>query len=184
MTTSASWSSRSIIRYWLGLILAAILLIGEVWAMDKIWRDDGTLSSTLTLRDMQSGFAGETTKILIIEPDGRFSSSLELNGKPQGETQSGQLDAKTMAVLADAFVEHDVESLPSRYGETSPINQRQLTLAVGGRQWTFLLPPIDPSGQVMTEAQHGTPLGRIVAVREALLDSIDNAMSTSAGDCK
>lgn len=151
--------------------------------MEKIWRDDGTLAWTLTLRETQAGFAGETTTILVIEPDGHFCSSFELNGTPQGERKGGRLDAVALADLAAIFADQDFQTLPHQYGDASPINQRQLVLSFKEQQWHFLLPPAAPGAEALIEDK-ASPLARILTIRQALFDHVEAAIADSHGACR
>jgi hypothetical protein len=168
---------------WLMWFALSGLLLTDAWAMETILRDDGSLPSTLTLRETQAGFAGETATILVIRPDGRFCRWRELNGALRGEAKSGQLAAGQLAVLAETLARHDVGSLPDAYGEAPPVNARQLVLSFDGRQSVFDLSPADPSPNPAPEADASAPSARNAAIRQAIIEAIDAAPPAPAEDC-
>ena len=183
MASSKTRRPRPLPLGWLVWCALSGPLVADAWAMETVLRQDGTLPSTLTLRETQAGFAGETAMVLVIRPDGRFCRWRELNGAPIGEAQSGRLDPGQLAGLAATLARQDVGTLPARSGNALPINPRQLVLDFGGRQSVLDLAPADPGQPPPPEVDAAAPSARIGAIRQALVDAIDHAPAAPVDDC-
>ncbi len=183
MTKAKIGRSHSMSSRWLLLITLFGLITNGACATQTEMNDHRELRSTLTLRETQSGFAGVRTTNSIIEPDGRFCRTSDLNGKLKLKTLSGRLDEGELARLAETLAENNVETLPEEYGRARSINPRTIVLSFKGRQSVFHLSPSFPRRQILP-GDPATPLARIAVIRQAVISAIEAAPPAPSGqDC-
>lgn len=133
----------------LGLVMCASqALAGGTEVMETYLAPDGRLQSELVLRDAQSGFAGVTTDVWQVAPDGTYRVTRELDGRDIAPERTGSLSPEQLAGLARMLSDQDLRTLPAEFGEAPEVNPRQLTLRFGDTTTILNLMP----GQALEEA--------------------------------
>ena len=118
-----------------GAALAGLLLAGTLMA------EECPLSAPLVLRDLQSGFAGETGTVWTIAPDCSFTVARQIGRKIMEPHRSGRLTAVQQQELGQMMERMpEVEAAPQP-GSPPRANARRLTLAYGSREAALSLPP-------------------------------------------
>ena len=100
-------------------------------------RDDGQLKSGLTLRDAQSGFAGETGQLISIQPSGEWSVQKFTNEKLAEPKGKGKLSKEQLAELAQSLAQQDFAGLPKSIGKPLRANPRVVTVTIGKQSVVF-----------------------------------------------
>ena len=111
---------------------------------DKFLTRDGKLSGTLTLKDVQGGFAGFTGVIWTIRPDGSWDRKRFINRTMRKADQQGKLTAKQLHSLADVLAHAQVDKLPPKMGKFRGANPHVVTLSWGKNQCAWTLSPGSP----------------------------------------
>ena len=129
------------------LIAFTLLFSGTLQAAlphDKFLTREGKLSATLTLKDVQGGFAGFTGLIWTVRPDGSWDRKRFINRTMRKADQQGTLTAKQLQSLADVLAHAQVHKLPSKMGKFRGANPHVVTLSWGKHQCAWTLPPGSP----------------------------------------
>ena len=129
------------------LIAFALLFAGTLQAAlprDKFLTRKGKLSSTLTLKDGQGGFAGFTGLIWTVRPDGSWDRKRFINRTMRKADQQGTLTAKQLQSLADVLAHAQIHKLPAQLGKLRGANPHVVTLTWGKRKCVWTLPPGSP----------------------------------------
>jgi len=126
----------------LGLVMCASqTLAGGADDMEAYLASDGRLRSELVLQDAQSGFAGVTTDVWQVAPEGTYRVTRELDGRAVAPERTGSLSPEQMAEVAGVLSDQELTTLPAEIGKTAEINARQLTLRFGDAATTLNLMP-------------------------------------------
>ena len=126
------------------LMTFLLLFAGKTQAnipRDKFLTRDGKLSGTLTLKDVQGGFAGFTGVIWTIRPDGSWDRKRIISRTTQKPDLNGKLSAKKLRQIADVLTHAQVDKLPARLGKFRGANPHVVTLGWGNRQCAWTLGP-------------------------------------------
>ena len=126
------------------LMTFLLLFAGKTQAnlsRDKFLTRDGKLSATLTLKDVQGGFAGFTGVIWTIRPDGSWDRKRIISRTTQKPDLNGKLSAKQLRQIADVLTHAQVDKLPARLGKFRGVNPHVVTLGWGNRQCAWTLGP-------------------------------------------
>ena len=118
-----------------GAALAGLLLAGTLMAQEC------PLSAPLTLKDLQSGFAGETGTVWTISPDCSFTVARQIGRKIMEPHKSGRLTAaqqEELGQMIDRMPQVEADPQPAA---PPPANARRVSLAYGSRQASLALPP-------------------------------------------
>jgi hypothetical protein len=109
---------------------------------------ESSLSAPLVVKDIQSGFAGETGKVWTILPDGSYTVARQIGLKVLEPDQQGRLTPEQWAQLKTLLDRMALMALPRQLGGEPQVNTRRITLSYGGKQSVLNLPPAgaDPSG--------------------------------------
>jgi hypothetical protein len=119
----------------LGLELPVLLVMGTVMAQER------SLSAPLVVKDLQSGFAGETGRVWTISPDGSFTVARQIGLKVLDPDQQGRLTPEQREQLKTLLDHMAVMALPQQLGGAPQVNARRITLSYGGREAVLNLPP-------------------------------------------
>ena len=120
---------------WVALAMAAPLTSGTIMAQEC------PLSAPLTLKDTQSGFAGETGSVWTIAPDCSFTIARQIGPKILEPHKQGQLAPAQQARLKELLDRTAMTAPPEQLGGAPQVNARRITLSYGGRQAVLTLPP-------------------------------------------
>ncbi len=108
---------------------------------DKYLTSKGKLSATLTLKDVQGGFAGFTGIIWTVRPDGSWDRKQIVGRATRKLDLNGKLNAKQLQQIADVLAHAQMNKLPVRLGKFRGANPHMVTLTWGKRQCVWTLPP-------------------------------------------
>ena len=108
---------------------------------DKYLTKEGKLSATLTLKNVQGGFAGFVGVIWTIHPDGSWGRKRIVGRTTRKPDINGKLSAKQLQQVADVLAHAQVDKLPARLGEFRGANRHVITLGWGKRQCAWSLRP-------------------------------------------
>ena len=118
-----------------GVALLGLLISGTNMAQES------SLSAPLVLKDVQSGFAGETGRVWTISPDGGYTVARQIGLKELEPDQQGRLTPEQWAQLKTLLDRMAVMALPRQLGGAPQVNARRITLSYGGKQSVLNLPP-------------------------------------------
>ena len=99
------------------------------------------LSAPLVLKDIQSGFAGETGNVWTIAPDCSFTVARQVGLSVLPPHKQGQLTAQQRSHLKEFMDRMTATVLPGQFGSGPQVNARRITLDYGGKQSVLSLPP-------------------------------------------
>jgi hypothetical protein len=137
--------------------------------------DDGQLTQSLEIRDVQGGFAGFTGTHTKIEPDGKWTVGRVFRQKVEVQ-RSGKLTKEEVATLAGALAKYDLLGLKSE-GKTTT-NPHVLTVEFGKQKAVLTLgagqQPPAPDRDNPTASVPGRFAGITAAVRDLLKDGKDD----------
>ena len=144
----------------------------------------GGLSDRLVLEDSQSGFAGVTSDVWTIEPDGSFTIERRLDGKPIAPARTGTLAAEDLEGIAAAMAAQDFRSFPEEAGTGDKVNARSVTLTFGDQTSVLWLPAGRDMRQVACAPAPSSSLSGAATVAAAIIDTLgtlDKAAPASGG---
>jgi hypothetical protein len=118
-----------------GMALLGLLISGTNMAQET------SQSAPLVVKDLQSGFAGETGRVWTISPDGGYTVARQIGLKVLEPDQQGRLTPEQWAQLKTLLDRMAVMALPPELGGAPQINARRITLSYGGRESVLNLPP-------------------------------------------
>ena len=127
---------------------------------------DGELRFPVTLRDSQSGFAGETGFLWTIDCDGAWQRQSFINETVRDADQEGQLTKEQLQTLGEALAKADMVGLTPSTGQTG-VNPHIVTVTYGKKQATVILHP----GQPLPESDENKlrdPVQRISYLTKAM----------------
>jgi hypothetical protein len=97
-------------------------------------------SAPLVVKDLQSGFAGETGRVWTISPDGGYTVARQIGLKVLEPDRQGRLLPEQWVQLKTLLDRMAVMALPPQLGGVPQVNARQITLSYGGRESVLNLP--------------------------------------------
>ena len=118
-----------------GLALLGFLISGTNMAQEN------SQSAPLVVKDLQSGFAGETGRIWTISPDGGYAVSRQIGLKVLEPDKQGRLTPEQWARLKALLDRMAVVALPQQLGGGPEVNARRITFSYGGKESVLNLPP-------------------------------------------
>jgi len=89
------------------------------------------LSAPLTIKDIQSGFAGETGTIWTIAADCSYTVARQIGLKTLDPHQQGRLTPQEQAQLKELLGRVAAAGLPKQLGAASQANARRVSLSGG-----------------------------------------------------
>lgn len=145
-----------------GSVLAGLLISGTIMAQEC------PLSAPLTVKDTQSGFAGETGTVWTITPDCNFTVARQIGPKILDPYKQGRLTAEQQAQLKGMMERMAAGPLPERLGDGPLINARQITLSYAGKQSVLALPPGAGDAEASRAAAGNVSAGRMLELAAML----------------
>jgi hypothetical protein len=132
------------------------------------------LSAPLTIRDTQSGFAGETGTVWTIAPDCSYTVARRIGPHTLEPHTRGRLTPEQQAQLKELLGRVAAAALPKELGVSSQMNARRISLSHDGKESILTLAPGagDLRAVRATAADHAT---------RALLDLADEVKGLTAG---
>jgi len=118
-----------------GLALLGLLISGTNMAQES------SLSAPLVVKDLQSGFAGETGRVWTISPDGSYAVARQIGLNVLDPDKQGRLTPEQWAQLKTRLDRMAVMALPRELGGAPQVNARRITLSYGGKESVLNLPP-------------------------------------------
>jgi hypothetical protein len=134
-------SSNLPIRSLLAAATAAIFLISGITMAQEC-----PLTAPLVLKDLQSGFVGQTGTVWTITPDCRFTIARQIGAKVGDPYKQGRLTPEQRQRLASLIARMDLTGFPDRLGDAPQPNARQITVSYGKAVSVLTLPPGGNSG--------------------------------------
>jgi len=119
----------------IGLAAAVLLTPGKIMA------EECPLTAPLTLKDSQSGIAGETGTVWTIAPDCSFTVARHIGPKVLEPYKQGRLTAEQQVRLKDMVDRMEHSDLTKPREARPRVNPRRISLSYGGREAVLTLPP-------------------------------------------
>jgi len=118
-----------------GLALSVLLISVTIMAQEC------PLSAPLTIKDTQSGFAGETGTVWTIAPDCSYTVARQIGLKTLDPDRQGRLTSQQQARLKEVLDRMSAAGLPKQLGGEAQPNARQITLSYGQTESVLTLAP-------------------------------------------
>ena len=123
-----------------GAMRVSLALSGLLFSV-SIMGQECPLSAPLTIKDIQSGFAGETGTIWTIAADCSYTVARQIGLKTLDPHQQGRLTPQEQAQLKDLLGRVAAAGLPKQLGAASQANARRVSLSYDGKDSTLTLAP-------------------------------------------
>lgn len=124
---------------------SGIMTIGLAAAMlvipGKIMAEECPLATPLTLKDSQSGIAGETGTVWTIAPDCSFTVARHIGPKALDPYKQGHLTGEQQVRLKEMLDRMQHANLTKPRAATPRVNPRRISLSYGGGEAVLTLPP-------------------------------------------
>jgi hypothetical protein len=117
------------------LTTVMLLISGTVMAQEC------PLAAPLVLKDLQSGFVGQTGTVWTVAPDCSFTIARQIGAKVGDPHKKGRLTAEQRQRLAVLIGRMDLAGFPDRIGGAPQPNARQITVSYGRTSSVLTLPP-------------------------------------------
>ncbi|MGH7064792.1 MAG: hypothetical protein ACREET_12015 [Stellaceae bacterium] len=147
-----------------GLLLAWLLVSGVAVAQEC------PLAAPLTVKDLQSGFAGETGTVWTIEPDCSFTVARQIGPKVGDPHRRGKLTPKQQTRLRELMAQVEAAALPEVLGAPPQVNARKVTLAYGAKRAVLHLAPGGGELHGLRAAAGGDRAARMLDLAAAVKD--------------
>ena len=151
-----------------GAALAACLISVTIMAQEC------PLSAPLTIKDTQSGFAGETGTVWTIAPDCSYTVARQIGLQTVDPHKRGRLTQEQQAQLKKLLDRVTAAALPKELGAETQVNARRITLSYDGKDSTLTLAPGATDVSAIRAAAGNAAAG-------ALLDLADQVRGMTAG---
>ncbi len=99
------------------------------------------LTAPLTLKDSQSGIAGETGTVWTIAPDCSFTVARHIGPKVLDPYKQGHLTGEQQVRLKEMLDRMEHADLVRPRAAMPRVNPRRISLSYGGREAVLTLPP-------------------------------------------
>jgi hypothetical protein len=152
----------------LGSALSAFLITVTIMAQEC------PLSVPLTIKDTQSGFAGETGTVWTITPDCNYTVARQIGLQILGPDKQGRLSPEQQLRLKELLDRMPLAALPTQLGDAPQVNARRITLSYGQAETVLTLPPGGGDLGSLRAAARTDPAG-------ALLELADQVKAMTAG---
>jgi hypothetical protein len=129
---------------------------------------NGQFAEELEFRDSQSGFVGESGVIWSVARDGTCRVARFANEETAEPHCRGQLSRGEIALLGKTLLDQDAASLPSQIPSQPSLNPRRLTIRIGAKSSSLLLPAgeeLGGTGTAPTKLQ-AAPRERFIAIAQ------------------
>jgi hypothetical protein len=151
-----------------GLMLGIVAARG-VW---DAFATDYPLETTLTVKDMQDGFAGTTGTVWTIRPDCTFRVSRLFNQKVTEPCREGHLTPEQRARLSEILTKGAMAELPAQLGDASQVNARRITIEYGDKVSVLSIAPGDRDMRALQELNALDPSRRLLDVAMAVKEML------------
>lgn len=151
-------------RYRFGLALAWLLIPGVIMAQEC------PLDAPLTVKDLQSGFAGETGTVWTIAPDCSFTVARQIGPKIGDPHRRGRLTGEQQVRLRDLLARAEAAKLPSNLGGAPQTNARRISLAYGAKVSVLNLAPGGGEAGARRAASNNEPAAQMLDLAAAVKD--------------
>jgi hypothetical protein len=132
------------------------------------------LSTPLTVKDTQNGFAGETGTVWTIAPDCSYTVARQIGLKTLDPDRHGRLTPEQQARLKELLDRMPAAGLPRQLGSGRQLNARRITLSYEGKESVLTLPPGGGDLSALRAVADKDPAG-------ALLELADQIKGMTAG---
>jgi hypothetical protein len=154
------------------LLAVGVFLVGVVPAdgQDKLAKyltKDGKLAQKLVVKDLQSGFAGVTGRVYVVEPSGEWTSGNQFQGKIKMD-MNGKLSAEEMKALAGQLAEFDAAGLESKKMKVGA-NPKSVVVQWGDKEAVLVQQAGTPLAKADPATVEGRYAGIVLAVRKLLV---------------
>ena len=128
--------------------VSALSAAGSAPAGNSYLDDRGQFRTTITLRDSQTGFAGNSGRLWTISPDGSWQHRRFVNRELRPVDQKGKLSPAQIRQVAEALAAADMLRLPQTMGRPPSVNPHRFSLRFGQRTVSYVtrgggqLPPV------------------------------------------
>ncbi|MGC2200339.1 MAG: hypothetical protein WA633_09380 [Stellaceae bacterium] len=133
------------------------------------------LSAPLTVKDTQSGFAGETGTVWTIAPDCSFTVARQVGLATLEPHKQGHLTAEQQVRLEELLDRVTNAVLPQHFGAEQQVNARRITLSYAGKDSVLTLAPGGGDLRALRAAASGDNAASV------LLDLADQVKNMTAG---
>jgi hypothetical protein len=118
-----------------GLALSGLLISVTIMAQEC------PLSAPLTIKDVQSGFAGETGTVWTIAADCSYTVARQIGPKTLDPHKQGRLTAEQQAQLKTLLDQIAAAALPKELGAANQVNARRVSLSYDGKDSNVTVAP-------------------------------------------
>jgi hypothetical protein len=118
-----------------GLALSGLLISVTIMAQEC------PLSMPLTIKEIQSGFAGETGTVWTIAADCSYTVARQIGLKTLDPHQQGRLTPQERVQLKELLGRVAAAGLPKQLGIATQVNARRVLLSYDGKDSTVTLAP-------------------------------------------
>jgi hypothetical protein len=133
--------------------------------------DETKLTATLTIKDVQGGFAGFTGKQWTIEPSGKWTMSDVFNQKLT-EKARGELSAEKLAELVKELERYGLGDLPAKKPARSMANPHVVTITLGKRDASLEL----NAGEALPKPDPDKPKGNVENRYAGIVAAVQKAL--------
>jgi hypothetical protein len=144
----------------IALTLVGLLVSGAVLAQEC------PLTSPLTVKDIQDGFAGQTGTVWTIAPDCSFTVAHQIGTKIGDPIKEGHLTSQQETQLKAQLARTAIADMPAQLGNGPKVNARSITLSYAGRISVLTLPPGDGDVSALRAATADDLTGRLLGLAE------------------
>jgi hypothetical protein len=120
---------------WLFSTLSALFISVTIMAQEC------PLSAPLTIKDTQSGFAGETGMVWTIAPDCTYTVARQIGLQVLAPEKHGRLTPEQQSQLKELLDRMPSTGMPTELGGQPQANARRITLSYGKTASTLTLAP-------------------------------------------
>ncbi len=132
--------------------------------------EDDHLTAELEFRDGQMGFAGISGISWTIFPNGNCQATRFLNNTVSPPHQTGKLEQQDLVTLSNILFAQNFVDLPSEIPSEPTLNPHRLTIRLGEKSSTLVLPTDQSIEDALTKLQnrHETPRSRFLAIAQVI----------------
>jgi len=141
--------------------VVSVLLISRT-----IMAQECPLSAPLTIKDTQSGFAGETGTVWTIAPDCSYTVARQIGLQTLEPDRRGRLTAEQQSRLKGLLDRMLAVRLPKELGGGSQMNPRRISVSYGPTETVLTLAPGGGDFGALRAAPGNDPAGTLLELAE------------------
>jgi hypothetical protein len=126
------------------------------------------LTTPLTIKDTQDGFAGQTGTVWTVAPDCSFTVARQIGTKITDPIRQGRLTPPQEALLKEQLARTQVAEMPAQFGSGPQVNARRITLSYGGKVSVLVLPAGGGELRALRAAAGDDLAGRLLELAESV----------------